>query len=435
MATLMFGASHSLPNPTINDLGTNSDSILAGLGGGAWGRIVHLEVNLTGLTHAFSDDLDFLFVGPNGAKFEFWSDAGGSNAISNGNFTISDSGAFLLPDGTSIASGTYRPSDYLTVENGSNWGLAPGVIINHPTPNGTATLDSVFGGLFVGTTNWSLYVKDDTMGDVGTLVNWGFHITYNLIVKPDDFNGNFLSDILWQNSDGTPAIWLMNGTSVASLGGIGPFPFNPGPSWQIKGTGDFNFDTKADILWQGADGTAAIWLMNGMNALAVGAVGPFNPGPSWQIKGTGDFNNDGRADILWQGSDGTPAIWLMDGMNALAVGAVGPFNPGPTWQIKGTGDFNNDGRADILWQGSDGTPAIWLMDGMNAFAIGAVGPFNPGPSWHVEGTGDYNLDARSDILWQSDDGTPAIWTMNGMNVISVGAAGSFNPGNDWHVIA
>jgi FG-GAP-like repeat len=481
MATLMFGASHSLPNPTINDLVTNSDSILAGLG-----RIVHLEVNLTGLTHAFSDDLDFLFVGPNGANFEFWSDAGGSKAISNGNFTISDSGAFLLPDGTPIASGTYRPSDYLTVENSSNWGLAPGVIINHPTPNGTATLDSVFDGLFVGTTNWSLYVKDDTMGDVGTLVNWGFHITYNLIVKPDDFNGNFLSDILWQssdgtpaiwlmngtsstfftgavgpfnpgpswqikddgdfdgdgrsdilwqNSDGTPAIWLMNGTSVASLGGIGPFPFNPGPSWQIKGTGDFNFDTKADILWQGSDGTPAIWLMNGMNALAVGAVGPFNPGPSWQIKGTGDFNNDGRADILWQGSDGTPAIWLMDGMNALAVGAVGPFNPGPTWQIKGTGDFNADGRSDILWQSSDGTPAIWLMNGMNAFAFGAVGPFNPGPSWHVQGTGDYNLDARSDILWQSDDGTPAIWTMNGMNVISVGAAGSFNPGSDWHVIA
>ena len=231
MATLMFGASHSLPNPTINDLVTNSDSILAGLGSGAWGRIVHLEVNLTGLTHAFSDDLDFLFVGPNGANFEFWSDAGGSNAISNGNFTISDSGAFLLPDGTPIASGTYRPSDYLTVENSSNWGLAPGVIINHPTPNGTATLDSVFDGLFVGTTNWSLYVKDDTMGDVGTLVNWGFHITYNLIVKPDDFNGNFLSDILWQSSDGTPAIWFMDGMTFLSSGAAGSF--NPGPDWHV----------------------------------------------------------------------------------------------------------------------------------------------------------------------------------------------------------
>ena len=73
-----------------------------------------------------------------------------------------------------------------------------------------------------------------------------------------------------------------------------------------------------------------------MHALSVGTAGSFNPGPSWQIKGSGDFNGDGRDDILWQGSDGTPAIWLMDGMHALSVGAAGSFNPGPSWQIKGT---------------------------------------------------------------------------------------------------
>ena len=110
------------------------------------------------------------------------------------------------------------------------------------------------------------------------------------------------------------------------------------------------------------------------HAAFAGAAGPFNPGPSWQIKGTGDFNGDGKSDILWQGSDGTPAIWLMDGINAVAVGAVGPFNPGPSWQIKGTGDFNGDGKSDILWQNSDGTPAIWLMNGMNAATRGCRRP-------------------------------------------------------------
>jgi hypothetical protein len=73
-----------------------------------------------------------------------------------------------------------------------------------------------------------------------------------------------------------------------------------------------------------------------------GAVGPFNPGPSWQIKGSGDFNGDGKSDILWQGSDGTPAIWLMDGTNAMSVGAAGSFNPDRNWQVKGSGDFNGD---------------------------------------------------------------------------------------------
>jgi len=71
-------------------------------------------------------------------------------------------------------------------------------------------------------------------GDVGSLARRGFQVIYNLIVKPDDFNGNNGSDILWQNSGGTPGIWIINGTNVTSVGPAGPFapwPANPGPSW------------------------------------------------------------------------------------------------------------------------------------------------------------------------------------------------------------
>jgi hypothetical protein len=198
---------------------------------------------------------------------------------------------------------------------------------------------------------------------------------------------------------------------------------------------DFNGNGISDILWQNDDGTPAIWLMNGLTAQYMSVAVPFLPGAGLDIKGTGDFNNDGKSDILWQNDDFPPAIWLMDGMNATAVGHVGPFLPGAGWDIKGTGDFNGDGKSDILWQHSDGTPAIWLMDGMNATAVGPVGPGNPGPSWHVEGTGDFNGDGKSDILWQNDDGTPAIWFMDGRTLISGAVAGWFNPGPDWHIIA
>ena len=183
------------------------------------------------------------------------------------------------------------------------------------------------------------------------------------LVPTKNFDGDVHGDILWQSGNGMPAVWLMNGASAVTVSGVGSF--NPGPSWQVKGSGDFNGDGKSDILWQGSDGTPAIWLMDGTTAVSVGAAGSFNPGPSWQVKGSGDFNGDGKSDILWQDSDGTAAIWLMDGTTAMSVGAVGPFNPGPSWQIKGTGDFDGDGKSDILWQGSDGTPAIWLMDGIN----------------------------------------------------------------------
>jgi hypothetical protein len=108
--------------------------------------------------------------------------------------------------------------------------------------------------------------------------------------------------------------------------------------------------------------------MNGLGTVFVGTVGPFNPGPSWHVKESGDFNGDSKSDILWQNDDGTPAIWLMNGSHVLANSPAGSFNPGPTWHIKATGDFNGDSKSDILWQNDNGTPAIWLMNGSTVLA-------------------------------------------------------------------
>jgi serralysin len=124
------------------------------------------------------------------------------------------------------------------------------------------------------------------------------------------------------------------------------------------------------------------WLMDGTDATTVSAAGSFNRGPTWHVKASADFDGDGKADILWQGNDGTAAMWLMDGPNATFAGAAGPFNPGPSWQIKGTGDFDGDDKTDTLWQGSDGSPEIWSMDGTHAVTVSAAGS-NPGRDWHV----------------------------------------------------
>jgi uncharacterized protein (DUF362 family) len=173
-----------------------------------------------------------------------------------------------------------------------------------------------------------------------------------------DFDGDGKADILWQHTDGTLAVWFMDGTAILpKSGGVEVVP----SPWQIKGVGDFNGDGKADILWQHTDGTVAIWFMNGTTVGSESGGIAMVPSP-WQIKGVGDFNGDGNADILWQHTDGTVAIWFTDGTTILPTsGGVGVIPN--AWQIKGIGDFNGDGRADILWQHTDGTVAIWFMNG------------------------------------------------------------------------
>jgi hypothetical protein len=59
---------------------------------------------------------------------------------------------------------------------------------------------------------------------------------------PSDFNGDALSDILWQNTSGQAAIWGVNGINAISGGSVSP---SPGPSWTEIGSGDLNGDRHA----------------------------------------------------------------------------------------------------------------------------------------------------------------------------------------------
>jgi FG-GAP-like repeat len=90
----------------------------------------------------------------------------------------------------------------------------------------------------------------------------------------NDFNVDLKSDILLQNTNGTPQIWLMNGASVTSTALLS----NPGASWHVMATGDFDVDGEADVVLQNADGRPEIWLMSG-TTVGLTVTLP-NPGPS-----------------------------------------------------------------------------------------------------------------------------------------------------------
>ena len=72
-----------------------------------------------------------------------------------------------------------------------------------------------------------------------------------------------------------------------------------------------------------------IWEMNGTSVIGNAALS--NPGSSWHLIGTGDFNGDGKSDLLWQSTDGTPAIWEMHGTSV--IGGATLSNPGSVWHL------------------------------------------------------------------------------------------------------
>jgi hypothetical protein len=187
------------------------------------------------------------------------------------------------------------------------------------------------------------------------------------IVGTGDFNGDGFGDILWRNTNGDTSVWLMTGTAtqvqVISATDFGVVP----ASWSVAQTGDFNGDGTSDILWHNTNGDTAIWLMTG-NGTQVQVLSAADLGlvpQSWTIAGTGDFNGDGKADILWRNSNGDTSIWLMAGTaSQVQVSSAADLGLVPqSWTIAVTGDFDGDGKSDVLWRDASGNTAVWFING------------------------------------------------------------------------
>ena len=234
----------------------------------------------------------------------------------------------------------------------------------------------------------------------------------------NDVNGDEKADLLWRNtSTWAVAIWLMNGSRIASSGSLGVVS----SKWQVAGTGDINEDGKADVIWRHSDtGAVAVWLMNGLNVMSVGFPG--GASMDWQIASVGDVNGDGRADLVWRNTrSGEVTIWLMNGS---LIGSSGHLGAVPLeWQISGTGDMNADGKVDLIWRNDlTGAVEVWLMQGLTVLSIGFTGGVSM--DWQIAGVGDVNDDGMGDLVWRkTSNGEVAIWLMNGVTLSSPGFFG------------
>jgi hypothetical protein len=212
-----------------------------------------------------------------------------------------------------LMNGTTPVAELGLTNPGANWHL-----VGAGDVNGDSNADFIWqdtgGTLGVWEMNGPTPIAEVGLGNPGP--NWK-------VVGAADFDHDGRDDILLQNTaTGNLMIDLMNGTTIRSSVSITVGD----PSWHAIGTGVFNGVT--EIAWQNTNGTPGIWLMNGTTPSAEAAL--TNPGAGWQLVSMDHFTPDGKADLLFQNTGGPLMLWDMNGTSIAAM--VNLQTPGAGWQ-------------------------------------------------------------------------------------------------------
>jgi hypothetical protein len=256
---------------------------------------------------------------------------------------------------------------------------------------------------------------------VSPRVEIGYYTAANLPgseASRSDFNGDGWFDILFQHqTNGQLVAWHLNSTAVISTEYLSTTAV--ALEWRMSGTGDFNKDGKADIIWHNTrTGQVVYWFMNGVFDWSAGYLpGPVSP--EWHVASVRDFDLDGNPDIWWYNElTGEMLVWYFDGVTLLRTATPSPGRIADlNWQLAGTADFTGDGRPDALWHNqATGELRVWQLIDINHFATHALNPMFVGTGWKIAALGDANLDGSADILWRDEaSGGLVLWTMDGLN--------------------
>jgi hypothetical protein len=208
--------------------------------------------------------------------------------------------------------------------------------------------------------------------------------------------GNGSGEMIWYNTKtGIYYSWCMNGSDRNTTHRL---PEAPGPSFALKGFGDFNNDRKEDLVWRDrVSGRNIIWLMDGSTTSQVIEL-PARLDRAWDIENVGDIIGGSSPDIIWRNSvTGSVETWEIVSARFVASYPLG-VAPSTSWQVVTTFDFNDDFKSDLLFFNSrEKKILVWVMQGgRRLYTKEFATPL--GANYEAIETYDYDRNGKRDLI-------------------------------------
>ena len=194
--------------------------------------------------------------------------------------------------------------------------------------NGDGTADVLFqNGGSLNAFQVQNYAATDWQGVGSFDPNAGYQV-----VGVGDFDGNGTKDVLFFNptTGALNAFQIDNFQAIAwkGVGGI-----DPNAGFQIAGIADLNGDGTDDILFYNpANGALNAFEVHNFTATAWQGVGSIDPAGGNAIAGTGDYNGDGTADVLFY-DQSTGGVHAFEVHNFTATQWQGVGGVAPEWHV------------------------------------------------------------------------------------------------------